>query len=98
MSMFISEYFDLRIEEIAQDLKKANSEYALAAEKSKELMENIDPILRCDKDIIISAGDCLDFQEYLGHEFACAAVLQQELYKQGYLDCVRLLKTLGVIA
>ena len=94
----LSDYFDLKIEEIAQELKKTNSEYALAAEKSKELMDNINPILRCDKDITITAGDCLDFQEYLGHEFTCTAVLQGELYRRGYRDCVELLKTLGVLA
>lgn len=97
MSLYVSGYLDSRIEEIAQNLRKTNSEYALAMEKGKELMENIDPIIHSERGITISAGDCLDFQEFLKQEFTSTAIIQQELYKQGYLDCVKLLKMLGVL-
>ncbi|MDP4120542.1 MAG: hypothetical protein Q8876_05750 [Bacillota bacterium] len=97
MSLYVSDYLNFRIDEIAQNLRKTNSEYALAMEKSEELMENIDPIIHSERGITICAGDCLDFQEFLEHEFTSTAIMQQELYKQGYLDCVKLLKMLGVL-
>lgn len=97
MSLYVSDFLDNRIEEIAQELLKINGEYALAVEKSKELMENIDPIIHCEEEITISAGDCLDFQEFLDHEFTANAIMQQALYNQGYIDCVKLLKMLGVL-
>ena len=97
MSLYVFDFLDGRIEEIAQNLLKTNSEYALAVEKSKDLMENIDPIIHREREITISAGDCLDVQEFLEHEFTSTAIMQQELYKQGYIDCVKLLKMLGAL-
>lgn len=97
MCLFLSDYVDSRIEEITQNLKRTNSEYSLAIKKSKELRENIDPIIYRESDITICVGDCLDFQEFLEQELTSAAIMQQELYKQGYLDCVKLLKMLGVL-
>ena len=70
-----------------QNLRKINSEYALAAEKSRILYDKIDPVI----------NECNDLKEFLDHEFTKAALTQQQLYKQGYLDCVNLLKMLGLI-
>lgn len=97
MSLYVSDFLDGRIEDIMQNLKKTNSEYALATEKSKALMENIDSIIHHEREITISAGDCMDFREFLEHEFTRTAIMQQELYAQGYLDCVKLFRMLGVI-
>lgn len=97
MSLYVSDYLDSRIEEIAQDLRKTNSEYALAMKKCKELIKQIDPMLHSEGGIALTAGDCLNFQEFLKHEFTSTAIMQQELYKQGYLDCVELLKMLGIL-
>ncbi|MPN48281.1 hypothetical protein SDC9_195887 [bioreactor metagenome] len=97
MNLQVSEYLGFRIEEIAKNLRSTNSEYALAMERSKELMENIDPIMNSERNITISVGDCLDFQEFLECEATSASILQQELYKQGYLDCVQLFRMLGIL-
>lgn len=94
----VSEFLDNRIEEIAQTLRKNNGEYLLAAEKRKSLFMNIDPIIKSESDITISAGDCLNFREYFDQEFVVAASLQHELYRQGYRDCVKLLTMLGLLA
>ncbi|MDP4119550.1 MAG: hypothetical protein Q8876_00625, partial [Bacillota bacterium] len=97
MNLYVSDYLNFRIDEIAQNLRKTNSEYALAMEKSEELMENIDPIIHSERGITINDGDCLDFQEFFEHELTSTTIMQQELYKQGYLDCVKMLKMLGVL-
>lgn len=98
MHLPVSGYLTARIEEISQEVKENNGEYAKALAKAKELLENIHPIIHSTKDISITAGDCLDFQEFLENEFTSSAIIHQELYKQGYLDCVKVLKMLGVLA
>lgn len=98
MSLYVTDFLNSRIEEITQTLKTTNGEYALAVEKRKSLFENIDPIIHHDRDITISSGDCMDFCEYFDHDFIATAIMQQELYKQGYLDCIQLLSMLEVLS
>ena len=97
MEPYVSDFLNSRIEEIIQNLKQTNGEYALAVEQNKNLMESIDPIISRDRDIAISAGDCMNFRDFLNEEFTQTAILQKELYRQGYLDCVKLLKTLQIL-
>ena len=96
MNLYVSDFLNDRIDEITQDLLRTNGEYALAVEKSKKLMENINPIIHCKREIVICASDCIDFKEFLECEGSSAAILREELYKQGFLDCVELLKGIGI--
>ncbi len=99
MSLYISDFLDGRIEEVAQNLHKTNTEYALSMKKISQLMENINPIvMSTNEELTISHSDCLDFKEYMHEEFICTAIMQQTLYWQGYLDCVKLLRMLGVLS
>ena len=98
MRLDFSQFIDSRIDDISKDLHKTNAEYALATDKLTRLYENIQPIITStSEELTISRGDCMDFQEFLDEELTSAAIMQQALYKQGYLDCVQLLKTLGVL-
>ena len=45
----------------------------------------------------ISAGDCINLREYFEQELEAAAIMQKEVYQQGYLDCVKLLLMLGIL-
>ena len=47
--------------------------------------------------MVFSAGDCTNFREYFQLEMEAAAIMQRELYQQGYLDCVSLLVKLGLL-
>lgn len=98
MNSYVSDFLDSRIEDIIQNLKKNNSEYAIADERSRALYYNIEPILNRDKDITISACDRMDFCEFLEQDLIMTSIIQKELYKQGYIDCVRLLSMLKVIS
>ena len=98
MQNCVSKFIESRIEEISQALRKGNGRYALAAESSKLLYDSLEPIVQNEGDISISAGDCLIFREYFEQEFEATAIMQKELYRQGYLDCVKLLVTLGLLA
>ena len=93
----VSEFIESRMEEIAQDLLQNNSVYCLAVEKGKSLFESIDPIMQNESDMSISAGDCINFREYFEQELEAAAIMQKEVYQQGYLDCVKLLLMLGIL-
>ena len=97
MNLDVSDFLDSRIEEIVRNLRETNSEYALAAEKNKELIMHIDPIIHHEDPITISAEDCMDFREFFENDFTCAAILQSELYRQGYRDCVELFGMLGIL-
>lgn len=94
ISLFLNE----RIQVIMDDLRQNNAEYALAVSKRSELYDLIDPILCSTEDISLKAADCLHFRQYMDQDFTTVAVMQTELYRQGYLDCVHLLRTLGVLA
>ena len=97
MKLDVTGFIDDRMEEIAANLRKTNGKYALAVKMSKELMQKLDPIITSEKELTLYECDFLDFQEYLEHEFTIAAIEQAAFYRQGYLDCVDLLKELGVL-
>lgn len=93
----VAAFFGGRIEEKLQSLLKENGEFVLAYAKSKELIDNINAIAHHDRDLTITPGDCADLKDFLEYEFIQSAIMQQELYTQGYLDCVKLLGMLGII-
>jgi len=94
----IQQFMIARIEDKIRELYKANGEYALARNKARELIDCIDKIVLNEKEeLIISRSDCVNFKEYMESQFAEEAICQEELYKQGYLDCIVLLKRLGVL-
>lgn len=78
-------------------LREENAEYAVALKKASELFANIEPIIESERQITISAMDCLNFREFLDQELTVNAAIEGQLYRQGYLDCVKLLSMLGVL-
>lgn len=97
MNFECRDLLDSRIQAFEKNLYETNGAYALAVERSKELFENIDPLIHHQENLTITAGDCLDVCEYLEWMDAATATAKRELYKQGYLDCVQLLANLGVL-
>ena len=97
MNLFVSDFVENRIRKALENLLETDCEYALAAEKSEKLFRNIEPIIFRTENITISGGDCMDFKEFLEHQSTQFTIVKRELYKQGYLDCVKLLDGLGVL-
>lgn len=95
--MLLSDCISSRINEIQQELYQKNGKYALATEICRHFYETIDPIIKFDRDITISKGDCHMFRDFLEYDAEKNAILEQELYQQGYRDCIKLLATLGVL-
>lgn len=98
MQNCMSQLMESQIKEISQALRKDNSHYALAVESNKSLYNSIEPIIKYEGEITLSAGDCLNLREYFEQECEAAAIMQKALYQQGYLDCVKLLIALGLLA
>ena len=86
-----------RIESIMNDLRKNHAGYAVAWTKRRELYDLIDPILRSEGSLTIAHGDCQNLRDDMEQDFITIAVMQEDLYRQGYLDCVELLRTMGVL-
>ena len=98
MKSDIQQFMMSRIDDKIRELCEVNGEYALAREKAKELIDCIDRIILNEKEeLFLSRGDCLNFKEFMDSQFTEEAICQEELYKQGYLDCIALLKQLGVL-
>jgi hypothetical protein len=49
------------------------------------------------KGTMLVPDDLKIFENLLNAETASAAIIQEELYKRGYIDCVKMLKTIGVL-
>ena len=97
MDLHLYEIINRRMEELEQNLLKTNGVYAQSAEKSSYLMENVKFILNCGSRISLSVEDCMDIAEYIDEENTQADILQKAAYKQGCTDCVKLLRTMGVL-
>ena len=98
MQSDFSAFMCSRIESILTDLRKNHAGYAVAWTKRRELYDLIDPILRSEGGLTIAHGDCQNLRDDMEQDFITIAVMQEELYRQGYLDCVKLLRTVGVLA
>ena len=97
MKILIRNFCDDRIDDLLRKLPASNAEYAVAEEKRMELYAALEPIFRAKGDITLSAPGCENFREYLDREASAAGIANDALYRQGYLDCVRLLRTLGIL-
>ncbi len=94
---FFCDFLCNRIEKTELDLRANNARYALLEERNRILSDNIEPIMSGDRDITISGGDRLDFREFFDNETDMNGLLRAAAYKQGYFDCVKLLKFLGIL-
>ncbi|MBQ8390371.1 MAG: hypothetical protein IJX52_05270 [Oscillibacter sp.] len=93
----ISLFIHQRLDAIMEDLRANNAEYALASERQKLLYgQLLDPVLRGEGPLTLSPGDRAALRDYLEQEFVTNAVAEEVLYRQGFLDCIRLLRHLGV--
>ena len=95
MYQAVTNIVESRISDVEQTLLETNAAYAVAAERSALLYDQVEPILQSGDDLQISAGDCLSFREYLEMEEKTNGLLRQEAYKQGWRDSARLLCLLG---
>ncbi len=80
------------IEDTLSELKAKNTEYGRHMENKKNSVKKIGEILNK-----LPSEDKKFMESYEMDVFNIAAIEQRHLYKQGYLDCIKLLKVLGII-
>ena len=98
MEKLLLHFRDDRINAVVRSLPEVNAEYAVADQNRKALRELLDPILDSPIPRTISPADCMNFREYLDQDACAEGIAQEELYRQGYRDCVYILRSLGVLA
>ena len=95
MQSDLSLFLHSRIESIMTDLRKNHAEYAVAWTRRRELFDRLAPIFRAEGSL--TPADYQNLRDYLEQDFIITATMEEELYRQGYLDCVKLLRTVGVL-
>ena len=94
MEKIIDEFIRLRVDDVYRELSKRSVEFAMALHELERLQRELSPLLFCQTSLFITAGDCQALRECLEQETAVSAVLQQAMYRQGYLDCMELMRML----
>ncbi len=95
MNNLKAEFFDFMscmIEDTLSNLKSENEEYGRCMENKRNNVKKIGEILNK-----LPSEDKKFMESYEMDAFNIAAIEQRHLYKQGYMDCIKLLKILGVI-
>ncbi len=97
--MILDQFMINRIEDIADELRKNNTKYYNSVNKRKELSKVLNKFTPIDakEDVILTVKDIRDFNSLFEHDFNAKSIEEVELYKRGYLDCIAILKGLGVI-
>ena len=86
------DFMSCMIEDTLLRLKTEDSEYGRHMENKKNSVKKIGEILNK-----LSPEDKKFMESCEMDLFNIAAIEQRHLYKQGYLDCIKLLKVLGII-
>lgn len=86
-----------RIQETHDRLINKNKEYSTAAKENKELAKLMPVFTKLEsEETKISSKDCENFEKYMHNNFITAAIIEQETYKQGFRDCIWLMKYLKI--
>jgi len=94
---FLNGCLSQRIDQISQSLLKTNGEYAQADHKRKILYQNVHCLISGDTDLEITGGDRMDIKEYIEQVAIMASIEKHALYRQGYMDCVKVLNLMCIL-
>lgn len=86
------DFMGCMIEDTLSELKAEDAECGRRIENKKNSVKKIGEIFNK-----LPSEDKKFMESYEMDAFNIAAIEQRHLYKQGYLDCIKLLKILGVI-
>ena len=94
MTHYEMQYLEDKIEEVLRNLRKSNSRYSAAAKNEGELYARIKNIIDSKGEIFISDAERDRIRELMEQEDDILPIVQAELYRQGYLDHMRLAMSL----
>ena len=95
MKLYEIEYLDEKREEIMRNLRKKNANYSEYCKSEGELFARIKNIMASKGDIFISDQEKERITELMEQEEHVSPIKEREIYRQGYLDCLRLVVSLG---
>ena len=94
MKLCEMQYCDDRIEEILRELRKNNSNYSAYCKTDGELFARIKNIIDSKGEIFICDAERDRIAELMEQQQHVFSIEQRELYRQGYLDHMRLTMSL----
>lgn len=97
MPLNISDFLDERIEEIYSHMRTTIPEYARAFQQRKELFGIIDDLMSDEHSGTLTENERHRLKEYMERDFIATSIEQQQFYRNGYWDCVELLKYLKIL-
>jgi len=89
------EYLETKVDEALRHLRKTNKRYSAASETEGELYRRIKRITETKGDIVLLEAERKRIDELLEQWVEVTPTIHAELYRQGYLDCLRLVVSLG---
>lgn len=98
MEKLLRNFRDDRLDAILYDLPRSDPKYALAEKARNYLYEQLSPLLHAQQDITLCASDQENLREFMDRDAEVNGIAMEQVYQQGYRDCVRILRTLGVLA
>lgn len=97
MNLFLDGYLNNRIGQISKDLLEKNADYARAEAIRERLWEKVKPVLYENTNIEISSDVRKNILELFDNVELMETIENKELYRRGYMDCINVLKYLGIL-
>ena len=90
MKLYEMQYCDDRIEEILRDLRKSNSNYSAYCKTEDELFFRIKEIISKREGVFITDAERERITDLIEQQHHIDPIVYRELYRQGYLDHMKL--------
>ena len=94
MKLYEMQYCDDRIEERLRDLRKSNSNYSAYCKTEDELFCRIKEIISKREGVFITDAERERITELMERQQHIDPIVYRELYRQGYLDHMKLAMSL----
>lgn len=89
------DYLETKVEDTLHILRRTNKRYSAAAETEGELYRRIKRITETNGDVLLLQTERSRIDFLLAQWQDILPTVYAELYRQGYLDCLRLIVSLG---
>ncbi len=89
------DYLETKVEDTLRILRRTSKRYSAAAETEGELYRRIKRITETNGDVLLLQAERKRIDFLLEQWSDIMPTVYAELYRQGYLDCLRLVVSLG---
>ena len=89
------DYLETKVEDTLRILRRTNKRYSAAAETEGELYRRVKRITETNGDVVLLKDERKRIDFLLEQWQDILPTVYAELYRQGYLDCLKLVVSLG---